>query len=284
LKYPEKLEKTARELGFQEKIKEMQLLAIGPFKDVRLFYQDAEQIFNKETTKKIEDAWKKHLEKRPNDFPGTLAHTQGLNISKDNQMELLLQKTRYDMFIGTREPGKPRILPQNKIWGENYSLPFSFGAVTITNDNAIVCGLRGKTGLESNLLTTLPSGYFNPEVHVIYPDYARGKKEPSLLALITTELREELGLEWFQEIKPLGIMQDCNGSQQPLMTVRIKLALTSNEVREKFKRAGKEIEKIVFLNNNLRAIRKIQEEGFEWTGHDYGKLLLHFALLPYLSC
>ena len=98
------MEKTAKELGFQEKIKEMQLLALGPFKDVQLFYQDKEQVFNKEIMEQIKQRWQEHLKRRPNDFPGTLVHARGLDTSRDNQilkLYIVYNKWRLAPLIGT---------------------------------------------------------------------------------------------------------------------------------------------------------------------------------------
>ena len=271
------LKRLARELGFQEKMKEIQILAIGPFNDIQFFYNDELQFFDKETTEKINKIWQEHLQKRPDDFPGTLAHALGVRKDRET-LEFDLQKTRYDIFIGTREPEKLRFLPKNKLWEGNYSLPLSFGAVTITSDNAIICGVRGKTGLESHKLTTLPSGYLNPDIHAISLDYAKGRKTLSFLSLVIAELKEELNLDWFEKIQILGVAQDCIGSQQPLVVLRIHLSLTSKEVRERLEGAEKEIEKYIFLNNDVMSIRKAQAEGYQWTGHDYAKLIFHFAL------
>ena len=260
-------------------MKEIQILAIGPFNDIQFFYNDELQFFDKETTEKINKIWQEHLQKRPDDFPGTLAHTHTLRVSKYNEiLEFHLQKTRFDMFMGTREPGKLRFLPKNKLWEENYSLPLSFGAVTITSDNAIICGVRGKTGLESNMLTTLPSGYLNPDIHAISLDYARGRKTLSFLSLVISELKEELNIDWFEKSQLLGVAQDCAGSQQPSIYVRLRVPITSNEVRQKAEEAGKEIEKLIFLSNDIMSIRRVQQENYQWTGHDYGKLMFHFAL------
>jgi hypothetical protein len=253
------------------------VIAVGPFTDIRFIYRDQLQSFDKETTEKINKTWQGHLQEKPDDVPGILAHT--LSIEEYNgTLECHLQKTRYDIFLGTREPGKIRVLPKNKPWEENYSLPLSFGAVTITSDNAIICGVRGRTGLESNMLTTLPSGYLNPDIHAISLDYARGRKTLSFLSLVIAELKEELNIDWFEKSQILGVAQDCAGSQQPSIYIRLRVPFTSNEVRQKAEEAEKEIEKLVFLNNNIMSVRRAQQENYQWTGHDYGKLMFHFAL------
>lgn len=272
------IQNTARELGLERELEKIQFLAIGPWKEAIIESYDGKlQIFNEETMRNIDKKWEELLEKTPKAFKGILGSVRSFEVRNDI-LYLTLQRSRFDLFYGTKEQG-PRVIDlSRKPLDEGISLPISFGAVSITSDGYIPIGLRHpqKVAVARNMVTTLPSGFFNPETQVIYVGDPRQKEcYPSLMMLIASELREELGTEFFSEIKILGLVQDCVNSQQPLIAVRLKLALSKEEVREKAENIEVEMERLLFLENKVEAIRNFD---IPWTPHAVGKLILHFAL------
>lgn len=270
------LEETAQKLGFKERLKEIQFLAVGPFRTIEIKYKEDLQHFDKKTIKRINEKWREHLKKAPTDFPDPMASLRDFKVV-NGRLLLYLQRSRFDFFIGTKSES-PRVLNlRKKPLDNHFALPISFGAITITEDNHLVCGIRKKVGLEKGMLHTIPSGYFNPVSQVIFKGRVRKAKTfPSLPVLVATELKEELNLDWFTKIEILGLVQDCIHSQQPIVNVRLHVGLTNEEIQERAKDV-KEIGELLFVKNEIRAIKKLQKTS-NWTTHDIGRLILHFAL------
>lgn len=207
-----------RKLGFKKEWEKIQFLAIGPWKEVRIDYDSNLQTFDEETMRQINERWEELLEKTPGAFRGALGSVRDFEVI-DNMLYLTLQRSRFDLFHGTKEQS-PRVLDvSGRPLDKKFSLPISFGAVTVTADGYLPVGIRqpGKVAVARNMATTLPAGFFNPETQVIYlGDPRQQDTYPSLMMLIVTELKEELGTEFFSKIEILGLIQDCVNSQQPL--------------------------------------------------------------------
>jgi hypothetical protein len=268
---------TVQALGFGKELGKIQILATGPWKEVSIDYDSKLQVFDEETMYKIDEKWKELLEKNPTAFKGALGSVRDFKV-RNEILYLTLQHSRFDFYYGTKEED-PRIIDlSRKPLDERFSLPISFGAVSVTTDGYIPVGLRHprKVAVARNMATTLPSGYFNPETQIILAGDPRQKDVyPSLMMLIATELKEELGTEFFSEIKLLGLVQDCINSKQPLIAVRLELPFTRNEVRKRAEDIKVEMERLLFLENKTEAIKS---SGLSWTPHDVGKFILHFAM------
>lgn len=271
------IERGARKLGFKNELAKIQFLEIGPWKEIVIDYDTKLQVFDEEVMRKIDNKWEELLKKTPTAFKGTLGSLRSFEI-KNGVLYLRLQRSRFDLSYGTKEEGS-RIIDLSHIpLDEKFSLPISFGAVAVTTDGYIPVGLRHprKVAVARNMATTLPSGFFDPETQIIYLGDPRQKDTcPSLMVLVATELKEELGTEFFSEIKVLGLVQDCVNSQQPLVAVRLRLPFTREEVKERAENIKVEMERLLFLENKAEAIRDFDTP---WTPHDIGKLILHFAL------
>lgn len=267
----------AKKLGFEEEIKKIQFLAIGPWKEVLINYDKKLENFGKKTRNQIKERWNELLQKNPTAFKGSLGSLKSFE-SKEGILYVSLQRTRFDFYYGTRTQNSRPIDLTHRPLNKEFSLPISFGAVTVTIDGYIPVGLRNPIGvaITGNMATTLPSGYFDPETQVIYiGDPKRKDTCPSLMTLIITELKEELGTEFFSEIQILGLVQDCVKSQQPLIAGRLTLPITKEELQRRAESIKVETEKLLFLENKSEAIRRFN---IPWSPHDIGKLVLHFAL------
>jgi hypothetical protein len=272
------LKKTAEQLGFLKTFEKLQILEVGPFREIRLHFDENPQTFNKEISKKIKEKWQEHLTKVPGDFPGTVASLTGFKL-REKILSLNLRKSCYDFFIGTRNEGELRALDtrDDQRLDQDFTLPLSLSAISVSADNFLTCALREEVGLAKGKLSVVPEGYLDPDYHTIYLEYNKGKSQLSLFCAIASELYQELGVTWFSKMEALALVQDCVSSQQPTVVVRLMLALTKDEIKESLNNTGKELRDYIFVKNDIEAIKELSKE-FEWTPHNIGKLVFHFAL------
>jgi len=250
--------KIGRKLGFSSgELKDIQWLAVGPFQRVELCKTSSTLELKQSLKRKIERRWVEHLQKHPHDFPGPLASVCEIKM-EGAILTLTLKRTDYKTYIATRWKKRKRLVKQRPLDRE-FPLPLSIGAVTVTEDNKIIVGIRERVGLARGLADTLPSGYFNPEEDARWED------------CLVRELREEIGIEKFTKLKILGLIFDCKITQQPLLAVNLQLPFTSSEINW----IGEETLEMIFIDNDINSIK---ERGYSWTPHARGKLILYFAL------
>jgi len=259
----EKLYEVGRKLGFTlQQLKNLQWLVVGPFKEVKLEDTKSQWEPPKGLGKKIEKKWREHLKMRPNDFPGPMASVSSITIEED-RLIIKFRRTTYKEFIGTRRKSTQRLILTKEPLDKNIALPFSVGAVTVTEDNKIVLEIRGKVGLGEGLLNTLPSGWFDPTQDLTWRD------------CLLRELKEETGVDEREviEVKILGLVFDCKLTQQPLLAVTLRISRISKEIIQP--RGLKEIARLIFIENEIEKIKDIK---YQFTPHAKGTLVLHFAL------
>lgn len=249
-----------RKLGFSsQELQDIQWLAIGPFQQVKLQILPSELEFTQSLREKIEKRWKEHLMKHPYDFAGPLASVSEIK-REERTLTLVLRRTDYKAFIGTRQRNRKSLNLTQKPLDKEFPLPLSIGAVTITQDNKIVAGIRGKVGFGKGQACILPSGFFDPIEDLKWQD------------CLQRELQEEIGVERFKLNSILGLIFDRKIAQQPLLAIRIKIPITSNEIS---RTQIEEVKELVFIDNSIRGVKKHR---LQWTPHSRGKLILHFAL------
>jgi hypothetical protein len=255
-----KLWNVGRKLGFSlQELQDIQWLALGPFQQVRLQILPSKLELTQSLREKIEKRWKEHLMEHPYDFAGPLASVSEIK-REERTLTLVLRRTDYKAFIGTRQRNRKSLNLTQKPLDKEFPLPLSIGAVTITQDNKIVAGIRERVGLSKGLVCTLPSGFFDPTKDFTWED------------CLQRELREEIGIERFTQTKILGLIFDRKIAQQPLLAVRIKIPIASNEIS---RAQIDEIKELAFIDNSITGVKL---SGFLWTPHSRGKLILHFAL------
>lgn len=268
-------EEMAQELGVLKEAKNLQILATG-FKGVEIRdFIDVPQVFSPDKISEILRKWIKKVKAGDFLYDGPLASISAFWVDENQILEFILRRSRYALFVGTR--GKyPREIDINKVpLDENYCLPLSFGAITITQDNYIVLGLRSKkedTGKEK--IGSVPSGYLNPDTNRVYTELVG--TNISFDALILEELREEVGIENYTSKEYLSLVQDKVSSQQPLVAIRLKIPFTKKEL-EAIGHSGFEHTKYIYIKNNKEIIRKAFKE-YQFTPHALGTTICHFCM------
>ena len=273
------LEEIAGELDLRKEMKNLQFLGISPLRSLKIAeYDNKPQEFDEATTKQVNKKWKALTKKVLSAFSGSLGSLRSFTINNE-VIKLSLQRSNFGLYYGTKEGEERTIDLSKKLLDEKISLPISLGGVSVTKDGYIPVGLRGDVTFGKWEITPLPSGFFDPVNQIVYDgNPEKGISHPSFLVLLATELEEELNVEWFEKIKILGIIQDCAGSQQPMVAVRIGLPYTMKEMEKKVSSIeNKEMDKIFFIENSKEAVKEMVERGYSWVPHGAGNLILHFA-------
>lgn len=285
------VEKIAAELGLSKRLSEIQPLA-QEFNSVNLEgitgFEPQLQVFDLKTHERIQKNWETNLLKNPKLFPGSLASVRGFRV-KRQILEFRLQKSRFDIYDGLRLTIPSKIDTTIKPLDRDFCLPLSMGAVTVTvadNDNpegCIIFGIRDKsTAFEQGRATTLPSGYYNPDLdRLVMGDPELHKWFMSIRFTTVRELLEETGLQDFRTLKYLGMFH-ADGGRNPLIAMTLELDLTVDHVQSIARDAaiarGKtfEISDYHFIPNRPEDVA-IFIEKHPPASHDVAKLVWHFA-------
>ena len=279
----------AARLGLTETLDELQFLATN-FRGVKLEgiapLEKGFQIYDPETQRLIDENWKQILAEKPDNFAGPLASIKSYEV-RNGILCFALKESRFDIYDWFRRYG-PGVLDLGKNpLDEGGCYPVSMGCVTITapDENCptgeIITGIRSKkAGFGEEKASTLPAGYFNPDVdRMIVGDPAKEKSFISIRLTTIKEILEETGIEDYERFKYLGLVQDCVLSKQPLIAIRLNLAFTRAEIEgESLKDMGVEIDKFDFVPNTIEGARDYIETR-SLTPHSAAKLILHFATI-----
>jgi hypothetical protein len=113
---------------------------------------------------------------------------------------------------------------------------------------------------------------------MIVDDPGREKNFISICLTTIKEMVEETGIEDYERFEYLGLVQDCTLSRQPLIVIKLNLALTRKEIEAEgaLKDMGIEIDKFDFIPNTVEGARDYMKTR-SLTPHTAAKLILHFA-------
>ena len=266
----EDLSRVAKKLGFEKQVRNIQILAIGPFEKVE-FTPMGLQNFNNETLERIADAWKKHEQEVPGAFPGRVASLNSFEMS-GKTMSIRYNEATFDQYIGTKRNGFSFLDLKNLPYNKNVRLPISIGATTVTADGKIPVGIRGKrkVSITQGKAVSMPSGFGNPTKHIDQ------NGNFSLEAIIEAELEEELYGEQLKKMKVLGMIQ-IPDLKQPMFIVELEISSTSEEIRQRLAKISEmdEIDEMLFVDNSIEAVRTAK---LNWTIDSMVKFAFHFAI------
>ena len=265
----EDLYRIAKKLGFENQMRNTQVLAIGPFKKVE-FVSMGLQNFNNETLKRIADIWIRHCKKVPGAFPGNVASLNSFETIGETIM-IRYNEATFDQYIGTKRNGFSVLDLENPSYNKKVCLPISMGATTVTSDGKIPVGIRGKqkVSIAQGKAVSLPSGFLDPKEHIDH------KKNLSIETLVKAELKEELKEKQLIKLEILGIIQ-VPDTRQPMFVIELKIPSTGEEIKQRLQKEieMEEIDEIVFIKDNIEAVR---DAGLNWTIDSMVKFAFHFA-------
>ena len=247
-------------------VKQTQILAIG-FTGVEIAnFIPEKQKFSRAQMSEIQERWNEQKRKAgKNLWNNSMASVVSFSIDAFGRLELVLRKSDYKTYVGTR---KERFINTDDMsMDENYSLPISMGAVTITSDDFIVLGLRSETEAHRDKLAVVPSGYFDPSVHYIRTEAG---KILSIEVLILSELYEELGIQTYSSKIYLALIQDI----QPMIAMKLEIPYTKREM-EQIAKINFEHSKFIYIENTVEAVEKALIK-YEFTPHTLATLRCHF--------
>lgn len=260
----------AEQLGLASRMGEVQLIA-DEFKviDLRMVDGTFASGLSENDIKLPEGMWS-----------GPLGVIVGME-QEGSSLQLCLKRSDFGTYHTIKRLGKLPSILQHKDIGEAL-IPLSFGGVSVTEPSAadptghIVFGIRGgKTNL-GGMSTTVPSGYYNPEVdNMIIGDLREARRSWEAMIMVFRELREELGVGAFLKAQYLGLVYDCVSNFQPLLAMRLVLPFSTVELEQKMYSEGSELVSLHLVPNTLEAVRKFIESNPP-TPHDVAKLVLHF--------
>ncbi|MFA5013205.1 MAG: hypothetical protein WC520_01435 [Candidatus Paceibacterota bacterium] len=249
-------------LGLEDRKNECQLIA-PDFSDVTICYDGKSRAYGSKATK----IWEEHLELCPDSFNGRMASVKNFGMRanlaiKKRHLLIWTRPSKFSDFVGTQYLRPERLLPTSSSLDRYYSLPLSFGAVSLTApsarypERAIIFGIRGDTAFDKYKATLLPGGYFDPTKDC-YIEIVKGvqKKYLSLKKAVVRELEEELGINSFTSLKLSELLYSRTGSRQPLISVEIVLPDTAEQIME-FAKLSKEPElrEIICVPANISSL------------------------------
>jgi len=263
-----KYKELAKETGVAKKAGETQILATG-FKTVEIppdnFIRKTQKFFV-EKELEIQKRWNEQkIKAGKNLWNDPMASVVDFSIDVFRRLELVLRKSDYKTYVGTREK---RFVNVNNIpMDRNSSLPLSIGAVTITSDDFIVSGLRSGTEVYKDKVGLAPSGYLDPSVHSLKTEMG---EVISVEILILCELYEELRIQSYIAKEYLALIQDM----QPMIAVRLEIPFVRREI-EQIAKISFEHSKFIYIENTIDEVKKAFEE-YEFTPHALSAILCHF--------
>ncbi|MGB2762186.1 MAG: hypothetical protein WBC21_01445 [Minisyncoccales bacterium] len=262
-----KYKELAEKMGVVKETGETQILATG-FKAIEVLpdnFIKETQKFSIEKESKIQKKWNRQKRKAgKNLWNDPMASVVSFSIDVFGRLELVLRKSDYKTYVGTRE--KRFINTDDIPMDRNSSLPISMGAVTITSDDFIVLGLRSKTEAHRNELGLGPSGYLNPSVHSLKTEMG---EIISVEELILCELYEELRIQTYIKKEYLALIQDM----QPMIAVRLEIPFTKREM-EQIAEINFEHSKFIYIENTIDEVKKAFRE-YKFTPHALSAILCH---------
>ena len=264
-----KYKELTKEIGVIKEAMETQILATG-FKAVEIssdnFIREMQK-FSVEKESEIQKIWNEQKRKiGKNLLNGSLASVSDFRI-KDRMLELLLRKTDYRAYVGTRN--RAYINTDNPPIDENRPFPLSFGAITITEDNFIVLGMIEGKEFYRKKVHIVPSGYLDPDTDFIQAETR--ERRLSIEMLILKELYEELRIETYTAKKYLALIHDLQ--MQPMIAVRLEIPFTKKEM-EQIARINFEHSRLVYIENTKNAMKEAFRK-YEFTPHALSAILSH---------
>ena len=265
-------EEMAQELGVSKESKNLQILATG-FNGVKIRdFIDVPQTFVPDKMSEILRKWIRKIRAGDFVYDGSLASISAFWVNEQQILEFILRRSRYILYVGTREKSPREIKLHQLPLDEHYCLPLSFGAITITKDNYIVLGLRSKKeDIGKEKVGSIPAGYLNPDVNRVYIKLIGNSI--SFESLILEELREEVGIETYTSKEYLALIQDKISSQQPLVAIRLKIPFSKEEL-EAVGHTGWEHTEYIYIKNSKSEIRKAFKR-YQFTPHSLGTIICH---------
>lgn len=241
-------------------------------------------IFTNEIEKSIQENWKIKTEKYPGIFPGALASVEDFQV-EGSLLKFQLKLSRFDIYDGVKQYLPLKLETSHRPLDNNFCLPLSMGAVTITApdenypNGAIVFGIRRRTTAFSGNSTTLPAGYFNPETDSLRigdPGYTKILR--SIMLTTLKELKEEMNISDYKQFEYLGLVYDGVIAKGLLLAVRLTLAQTKAQIESVLKDMGAEVERYHFVANDIESVKEFIKT-YAPTPHDVGKVVLHFSTI-----
>ena len=83
------------------------------------------------------------------------------------------RRTAYRDYVATRHGGIRRLDFAKTPLDDFFPLPICIGAISLTEDDRIVLGVREKVGMGKGRVINLPAGFFNPESDPTWTDCLR---------------------------------------------------------------------------------------------------------------
>jgi len=264
-----KYKKLAEEMGVIKEAREIQILATR-FKGVEIGdFIPEKQSFSREQISEIQERWNEQkIKAGKNLWNDPTASVVNFSIDVFGRLELVLRKSDYKTYVGTRE--KRFINTDDIPIDRNCSLPLSIGAITITEDSSIVLGIIEGKEFYRKKLHIVPSGYLDPEMDFIETETR--ERRLSIEMLILKELYEELRIETYTAKKYLALIHDPQ--MQPTIALQLEIPFTKREM-EQIVEINFEHSKFIYIENTIDEVKKTFEE-YEFTPHALSAILCHF--------
>ncbi|GEM_PF-5232341 len=252
-------------LGLDKRKGEVQFLSNAFEKVCIEGFEDKLQRFESEKEERVRENWEEKKRNNPHIFPGPLGSVAAFKVV-DETLKLWLRRTRFDLYDGLRNEAPSYLDSTKKPLDRDFPLPLSVGAVTVTDDNKIIFGIRSKaTAFGKDGAVMLPSGYFNPD------------RDASVQELIRKELEEEVGIRDFEIERWGGLVYDGKVAKQPLLSLRIKVPHSSEEIEDIKGEIDKEVKNVHYVDNKIDAVKEFIDE-YPPLPHSMANLVLHFYL------
>jgi 8-oxo-dGTP pyrophosphatase MutT (NUDIX family) len=200
---------------------------------LRAIYIDKENIFPEKAVRLIEKVWSQQGSSGTRLFDGKLFDLISYRV-EDNILSLVLQKTSYKHFVGTRDIKFSNNFPRLRV------NPLSVGAVVVTSDNQFLIGER-RTDLYFN------AGNYDIIAGIMDREKDFFNRAPDPFEAILRELWEEKGVskDGLREILSLGLIYNIDYNQT-YMPFCIRLRLSSADL-EKSQPNEFEFEKFIYV-------------------------------------
>ncbi len=245
------------------------------FNEVILVEEKKEINFSFKEKERIQKEWQEHLLENPNDFDGNVGSVMEI-IENDKILKIIFRRGKFSQFYSTQKKRKEKINLFDVPLDKGACLPISFGAVTTTKSSSenphgcIIFAKRGKTAFDSEVITLLPGGYFDPE-----KDFSlfQSVDSYSILSTVSREFFEETGIVMDSiKVDYLGIVYNSLGSRQPLIACHLDIPFSKEELKI---RTDEESKEIFFINNDINSVKEFIKDK-EMAVHDAWKLILYF--------
>lgn len=161
----------------------------------------------------VETKWRREVELNPNLYAGAILSPAAVRIAAD-QIEIDCGTSDYRQFMGTTWPEIPERFRRRAL-GQL--------AVTITNDQRLVVGVRSRQIDWGGLRHAMPAGRVQPD---------EGSPEQAILL----EFREEAGIrpEEIASLRCVGVLEDRTSGRQNYEIVYLaRVACSASEVVER---------------------------------------------------